>query len=272
MDKQENKKISYLNKRKILIKIGSGIISKDSKLDKEFLKKKVTELAGLIKAGKRIILVSSGAVAMGMEIEGLTVRPKNLFKLQLLSGKGQPKLMSAYIDYFKEYNIQVGQVLLTHYNFKNPLEIANVRSIMDGYLSHGDLPIINENDAITNEEFTRTKQYLFSDNDELATIIATNLSVDLLLILTDVDGLYNKNPNKNTDAKLIRRVYSVTPDIENMAKKGISEIGMGGMLSKVLSAKKAMENGITTIITNGKYDLRDILENKVNCTIFDKTD
>ena len=257
-------------KNKILIKIGSSIIAKNSKLDKEFLKNKVKEISDLIKEGKKIILVSSGAVVMGMESENLSKRPSDTMGLRLLSGKGQVRLMSKYIKYFKQYGIDVAQILLTHHNFLNKEEIKNLISIINGYLEKGDIPIINTNDVVSQDELAFDQFNRIGDNDQLAALVAIHLGVDIVLILTNVDGLYEDNPYNNPDTKLIKEVNEVTVDIEEMAKKGISKNGLGGMHSKVMSAKKVMVNGITTIVANGKYEIKQILENKVNYTLFSR--
>jgi glutamate 5-kinase len=254
----------------ILIKIGSGVILKDNKLDKMFLQDKVKEISKLSKEGTKIILVSSGAVAMGMEIEHLDKRPSDTTDLQLLSGKGQVRLMSKYIGYFKVYGIDVAQILLTSHNFRYDKEVTNFKGIIRDYTLRGDMPIINANDVITKDELISDVFHRFSDNDQLAVLVAILLNVDKIVILTNVDGLYTDNPFKNPNAKLIREVDHVTSEIEKISKKGTSDEGLGGMHSKVMSAKKAMEKGITTIVANGKYHLKDILENKVNCTVFRK--
>lgn len=255
---------------RILIKIGSAIIAKNGKFDKEFLKNKVKEISNLIINGKKIILITSGAVVMGMEIENLKERPLNTAKLQLLSGKGQVRLMNKYAKYFWEHNIDTAQILLTHHNFLNESEVKNLRDIINGYLEKGDIPIINTNDVVTKDELTPCSFSGFSDNDQLAALVAVHLDVNLMLILTNVDGLYEDNPYNNHNAKLIKNVTKVTDDIENMAKRGVSKNGLGGMYSKVMSAKIAMEKGISTIVAHGKYDINKILENKVNRTTFSK--
>jgi glutamate 5-kinase len=249
-----------------LIKIGSALISRGNRVQYRWLLGKVREIAGLHRSGHEIALVTSGAVASGMEIEGLDVRPKDTLQLQLLSGMGQIKLMKYYKDYFKRYRINVAQVLLTHHNFSNQNEERTIRSIMEAYLKKRTIPIVNENDMINKEEVQA--QPVFSDNDILAALVAIRLRAELLVILTDVDGLYQANPKHNSHVSLIEEVREIDRRIEQMAARETNPLGLGGMASKVLAAKMVGEHGIETIVANGRYSLPDILQNRVPRTLF----
>lgn len=253
---------------KILIKIGTAIITPKGRLDKSWMKEKVKEIAELHKQGKKIILVSSGAVGAGMEILNLDKRPKDILKMQMLSGMGQPLLFNYYSQYFKENGIKTAQVLLTHHNFSTKDEEENIQEVINGYLDNNTIPIVNTNDVITKEELMSNSATKFSDNDELAALVAVNLGVDMLLILTDVEGLCNDDPKKNGCAELIEEVKEITKQIEEAAKKETNELGLGGMYSKVHAAKAVGKKGIITIVANGKYKVGDILNNKVKRTIF----
>lgn len=252
----------------ILIKVGTAVITQEQKLNLGWVKQKTEEIAKLKRHGKSIIIVTSGAVGAGMEIENINKRPKDTLKLQLLSGKGQIRLMKVYKDYFKEHSIQVSQVLLTHHNFDTKEEVKNIKEVITAYINEGTIPIINTNDVMTNEELMTNSENRFTDNDELAALVVRNLDVDLLLILTDVDGLCTHDPKKGERHKLISLVEKITKDIEKMATKEGSIMGTGGMLSKVQAAKMASEKGIITIVANGNYKIDDILKNKVNRTLF----
>jgi glutamate 5-kinase len=249
-----------------LIKIGSALISEGNRVQYRWLLGKVREIAGLHRSGHEIALVSSGAVAAGMEIEGLNVRPKDTLQLQLLSGMGQIKLMKYYKDYFKRFRINVAQVLLTHHNFANQNEERTIRSIMEAYLKQRTIPIVNENDMVNKEEVQARP--VFSDNDILAALVAIRLRAELLLILTDVDGLYQANPKHNSQVALIEEVREIDRRIEQMAARETNPLGLGGMASKVLAAKMVAEHGIETIVANGRYSLPDILQNRVPRTLF----
>ncbi|HEB10157.1 MAG TPA: glutamate 5-kinase [Spirochaetales bacterium] len=251
---------------KILIKIGSALISDSGRINYQWLKSKVKEIAGLHNQGYRPIIVSSGAVAAGMEIENLTHRPKETLKLQLLAGEGQIRLMKHYKDLFMAHGIFVAQVLLTHHNFAEKAEIRTIKLIMNAYLEQGTIPIVNENDLVNKEEFEYKR--VFTDNDILAGLVATLLKVDLAVILTDVDGLYLGDPKENRDARLIEEVESIDAGIIRMASKATNPLGLGGMSSKLKAAEMITGAGINTIVANGRYDISDILANRVKRTLF----
>jgi glutamate 5-kinase len=249
-----------------LIKIGSALISHGSRIDYRWLKGKVREIAGLARSGEQVALVTSGAVAAGMEIRGLSQRPRDILELQLLSGMGQIKLMKCYKDLFKRFGIRIAQILLTHHNFSTQNEERTIREIMEAYLAQGTIPIVNENDMVNKEE-VETRP-VFSDNDILAALVAVRLRAQRLLILTDVDGLYQANPKQNSHVALIEEVREIDRRIEQMAAKETNPLGLGGMASKVRAAKMAGEQGIETIVANGRYRLSDVLANRVPRTVF----
>jgi len=254
---------------KLLIKIGSALISRENRIDYSWLGKKVDEIASLYREGVKPIIVSSGAVAAGMEIKSLRRRPADTVSLQMLSGMGQVRLSRYYKDLFKEKYIFTAQLLLTHHNFDNKLEVETITEIINQYLEEGIIPIINENDMINKEEFDSEGN--FTDNDILAAFVAEASGVDKALILTNVDGLYAGDPNAGPDddkPELIRRVDRIDDEILSMASNGKSELGLGGMRSKVLAAEKITSKGIETIVANGNYSIIDIIEDKVPSTIF----
>ena len=252
----------------IIVKFGTAIITKSNRVNHQWLRIKVKEMSDLIQKGKKIILISSGAVAAGMEEEKLKTRPSDAFRMQLLSGRGQPLLIKYYKDLFNRYGLSVAQILLTHHNFQTPRERLNIQRIINYYLAHKTVPIINTNDIITNEELMRKASIKFSDNDQLAALVAINLNVDLLLLITDVEGLYPTYPRKEVKKKIVEVVPKVTRSVELMASKGKSDLGLGGMLSKVRAAKEVTRFGIPVIIAHGKYNLRDILSSKSPRTLF----
>jgi len=250
---------------RILIKIGSAITNKNNKFNYELIKEKVKEISALHK-NNEIVLVSSGAVACGMETEKLSERPKETLKLQLLSGEGQAILMKKYKELFEKENIRIAQVLLTHHNFDTQNEKEVIVNILCAYLKEKIIPIINENDLINKEELEDNK--LFPDNDILAALVAKEIKADLVVILTDVGGLYQSNPKTNNNSKLIEEVKDIDKNIKEMAEKETNSLGLGGMYSKVIAAEILTKKGINVIIANGNSKIGDILENKVKRTIF----
>jgi glutamate 5-kinase len=179
---------------------------------------------------------------------------------------GQIKLMKYYKDYFKPERIRVAQILLTHHNFSSRNEETTIRTIIDAYLKRGVIPVVNENDMINKEEVEFKP--VFSDNDILAALVAVRARVDLLLILTDVDGLFRANPKRNAHVEFIDEVHAIDREIEAMAAREANPLGLGGMASKVQAAKIAASEGIPTIVSNGRYPLSDILGRKVPRTLF----
>lgn len=251
---------------RIIIKIGSALLNKDNKLNYELLKTKIEEISELQKQGNEIILVSSGAVMCGMEIENINERPKDVLKLQLLSGEGQIKLINYYKELFEKENIRVAQVLLTHHNFDKQEEKNTITKIINSYLKQNIIPIINENDLVSKEEFESNN--LFTDNDILTALIAKDLNIDLAIILTDVKGLYDFNPKSNSNSKLIEEINEINNDIIKMASKETNPFGLGGMYSKVIAAEMMMKEEIDVIVANGNLKIKDIMNNKVERTLF----
>jgi len=184
----------------------------------------------------------------------------------MMSGMGQIRLMKYYKDYFKPEGIHVAQILLTHHNFASKNEEATIREIMEAYLREGVIPIVNENDMINKEEVEFRP--VFTDNDILAALVAVRVNAELLLILTDVDGLYQGNPRQDRRVKLVEEVELIDRRVERMAARESNPLGLGGMASKVQAAKMVASEGIDTIVANGRYPLSDILASRVPRTLF----
>lgn len=247
---------------RVLIKIGTGVIGPGSRLDRTWLRAKVAEIARLLGRGHEVLLVSSGAVAAGMEVVGRTERPGDPLELQMLSGIGQIPLANCYQELFGEHGVQVAQVLLTHYNFDTPREERTILRILDSYLSRGMVPVINENDLVNKEEFDVRGH--FTDNDILAALVATHVRPDLAVILTNVDGLHSGG----ADGPLIPVVERVDDDIRAHASCESSPLGLGGMLSKVDAAAMMTAQGIDVIVGNGSAALEPLIDGTAPRTLF----
>ena len=242
MDEQELRKEIMGGVRRVVIKVGSSLlVSLGAGLNKAFISRLAGELSGLTKKGVEIVMVSSGAIAAGMERLGLTKRPKTISELQAAAAVGQSSLMHVYEEAFAPWSLKVAQVLITHDDMRDRKRYINARNTLLTLLNLGIISIINENDSVVVEEIK------FGDNDLLAALVTSLIDADLLLILTDTPGLYRGEPH--TGGKLISLVEKVTKKVEAMAQGTQTEIGTGGMVSKVDAAKLAARFGVATVVT-----------------------
>ncbi len=232
-----------------VIKIGSALLTKDGKgLDYDAIADWSGQIAKLRDQGREIILVSSGSVAEGMSRMGWTVRPKELAKLQAAAAIGQTGLIEAYESQFKQYKIQAAQILLTHDDVSNRKRYLNARNTLRTLLKLNTLPIINENDTVALEEMR------LGDNDTLAALVANLVEADLLVILTDQQGLFNKDPRHHENAKLITEDSACNQNLLNFAGSASTALGSGGMATKITAAQRAARSGCATIIASGRED------------------
>ncbi len=227
-------------------------------------------LADLRGAGHEIILVTSGAIAVGTEKLGLRERPKELRFKQAAAAVGQCRMMYLYDKFFSEYNCTVAQILLTGEDVADPARAAHLRSTFGALLEMGVIPVVNENDSVSAAEIETGSHRVLGDNDTLSAIVAGLCEADLLVLLSDIEGLYDADPRSEPNARLIQRVYELTEDITAMAGGAGTWRGTGGMATKLSAARIAMEAGVSMIITNGRRPegLYDILEGKPVGTLF----
>ncbi len=236
------------------------------------------EAIGALKAsGREILIVTSGAIGLGVQKLKMESRPKLLPQKQACAAIGQGILMSLYADAFERMNIATAQVLLTEEDFSNRHRYLNLRSTIAELLRMGAIPVINENDTVSTAEIESKKsphlKVNFGDNDKLSALVASKMEADLLLILTDVEGLYTDDPRTSTSAKLIPLVQTITPEIEilgNGEAKSASKLGRGGMSTKLEAAKIATHSGCATIVASGKSPdvIRRILAGEELGTMF----
>ena len=230
--------------KRIVVKVGSNVLTRDDgKLDVTRMSAIVDQLVWLKRNGYEIILVSSGAVAAGRAELHVEHKLDNVEQRQLFSALGQAKLIGLYYDLFREYGIKVGQVLTMKENFSVQDQYQNMKSCMQVMLENDVLPIVNENDTVCITEL------MFTDNDELSGLVATMMNADTLVLLTNVDGIYNGNPS-NPNTRIIPSVY-YDRDISEYASDDKSSNGRGGMVSKVKTAHEVANNGIRVLIANG---------------------
>lgn len=254
-------------KKRIVIKLGSSTLAhKTGKINIRRMQNLVRVIADLQNAGKEIILVSSGSVALGTGKLGLREKPKDTATRQATAAIGQCELMYMYDDMFGKYSITIAQILLTKTIIEKPDRKKNVENTIERLISLGIIPIVNENDTVAIDEI----ELEIGENDTLSAIVASLAKADLLVILSDINGLYTSDPHKNPDAETIPTVEEITGYIEKIAGGAGSSLGTGGMTTKINAAKIATEAGIDMVIMNGRNpdNLYDLFEDKEIGTIF----
>ncbi|MGM0541562.1 MAG: glutamate 5-kinase [Pseudomonadota bacterium] len=235
------------NTKRWVIKIGSALLTNDGQgLNKIALAQWVAQMVYLKQQGIEVVLVSSGSIAEGMKRLGWSSRPSALNELQAAASVGQMGLIQAYESLFSEFDIQTAQILMTHDDLSNRKRYLNVKNTIETLLEYGVVPIINENDAVVTDEIC------FGDNDTLGALTANLISADVMVILTDQQGLYNDNPRENPHAQLISQAQVSRKDIEAMASPEGGTLGRGGMYTKVMAAKRAARSGTATLIASGR--------------------
>ena len=233
--------------RRIVVKVGSSLVSNEGKgLDETAIGEWCRQIAMLMREGKEIIMVSSGAIAEGMKRLGWASRPQAVHELQAAAAVGQMGLAQMYETQLRKHQLGSAQVLLTHADLADRERYLNARSTLLTLLAHGVLPVINENDTVVNDEIK------FGDNDTLGALVANLVEADLLVILTDQRGLYSADPRKDPQARFVEQARAGDPELERMAGGAGSSLGKGGMITKILAAKRASGSGASTLIAWGR--------------------
>jgi glutamate 5-kinase len=236
--------------RRIVVKFGTSLLTAGTKsLNPERMASLVEQLSRLRKQGADVVVVSSGAIAAGREKLGLTKKDPGIPYKQVLASVGQGRLMNMYEQLFDKHNITVAQALLTKTDLSNRHGYLNARNTLLALLELGVIPIINENDVVAVDEIHERK---FGDNDNLSAMVANLIDADLLVILTDIAGLYTADPNRHPDAKLVPVVKKIDAEIEKLVSGSVSGLGTGGMVTKIEAAKLATASGVTVIIADGR--------------------
>ncbi|MBM4287792.1 MAG: glutamate 5-kinase [Deltaproteobacteria bacterium] len=231
--------------RRVVIKVGSAIMTTANGLNLGFIKELTDNLAALARSGREVVLVSSGAIAAGFKKIGLPAKPRAIPQKQAVAAIGQSTMMQQYEQAFDRHGLKVAQILLTRNDLANRRRYLNARNTLFTLLNWKIIPIINENDTVVVEEIQ------FGDNDNLSALISSLVQADLLIILTDIDGLYDQDPRQHPEARLIPLVEHIDVRLERAASRQPGVIGSGGMFSKIQAAKKAASVGIPTIIAHG---------------------
>jgi glutamate 5-kinase len=232
--------------RRIVVKVGSSLVTAEGRgLDHAALSRWAEQIAALTRQGKEVVLVSSGAIAEGIARLGWKKRPKAVNELQAAAAVGQMGLVQAYESIFRTHDLHAAQVLLTHEDLADRKRYLNARTTLRTLLELRVVPIINENDTVATDEIR------LGDNDTLGALVTNLIEADCLIILTDQPGLYTADPRKSPDATLVIDAHAGDPELERMAGGAGSNVGTGGMLTKVLAAKRAARSGAHTVICSG---------------------
>lgn len=259
------------DKKRIVIKIGSSSLThpETGRLNLRKIEILVREISDLRNQGKDVVLVSSGAIATGVAALGMSEKPKELQVKQACAAVGQARLMMIYQKLFSEYNQRAGQILMTKNTMVNNLNRKNARNTFNELLSLGVIPIVNENDSISTYEIESLEK--FGDNDTLSAVVAALVHADLLILLSDIDGLFTDDPNTNPDAKFIDLVENLDDKLLNMGKAtSSSTVGTGGMATKLTAARIASAAGVDMVIANGAdfHVIHKITEGRNHGTLF----
>ncbi len=233
--------------RRIVVKVGSSLVTNEGRgVDADAVGNWCRQMAALAAQGRELVMVSSGAIAEGMKRLGWAVRPKEVHELQAAAAVGQMGLAQIYESKLREHGMGSAQVLLTHADLADRERYLNARSTLLTLLSHRVIPVINENDTVVVDEIK------FGDNDTLGALVANLVDADALVILTDQNGLYSADPRRDAGARMIVEASAGAPELEAMAGGAGSSLGRGGMLTKVLAAKRAARSGASTVIAHGR--------------------
>lgn len=251
--------------KRIVVKIGSGVLTDENGgVDPRFLDGLAAQVAELSGKGVEVVVVSSGAVAAGRQALGLPDRPRTLPQKQAAAAVGQSRLMRAYEEAFSSYDLKVAQILLTRDDLANRRRFQNARGTLDTLLACGIIPVINENDTVVVDELK------FGDNDNLSALVTNLVEAQLLLIMTDIDGLYTADPRTDPSATLIHQVGAVTRELERGAGGSGTSVGTGGMATKLAAAKKVVKSGVAAIIFAGRGErtLSRVMQGELLGTLF----
>lgn len=249
----------------VVVKVGTNLLAnKECGIQYDRVQLLAESLHRLRTRGMHVALVTSGAIGAGVAALKLPKRPTLIPEKQATAAVGQPLLMEAYENAFRQYNQPIAQILLTRDDFTVRQRYVNARNTFNALFEYGVIPIINENDTIAVDEIK------LGDNDNLSAMVATLIEATLLIILTDIDGLYDDDPRTNPAAKRIHIVEEITPQIERLARKSTSELSTGGMVTKLQAAKRCVQAGITVVIADGRTPtiLNDIVEGNPVGTVF----
>jgi len=257
---------NFSNVKRIVIKIGTNTLTQNGQVDSKYVRQVAKQVSQLLKRGKQVVIVSSGAIGMGKGQMGIVGSVSNTKMRQALAAIGQPLLMQDYRKAFLTYGVKIAQVLLTAEVLNNRKTYLNLRNSVDTLLKMRVVPVLNENDSVSTDEIGTA----FGDNDKLSALVASKIDADILVMLSDIDALYDKNPKKYKNAKPVKAVFEITDKIIKSAGKRGSKHGTGGMKTKIEAARIASNSGCRIVLANGreKNVITKILDGQEIGTIF----
>lgn len=257
-------KFTLGNRKKVVVKIGSSLLVENGDLREEWMKRFICDISDLVAQDYQVIIVSSGAVALGRGFLKIKKKKLTMAEKQAAAAIGQIQLMSFYKEFFAQHSLDAAQILLTALDCNDRQRYLNAKNTIDTLIDNGIIPIINENDAVAVDEIK------IGDNDRLSARVVQMVSADLLILFSDIDGLYNKNPKTDKTAKLVSEVRKITKETEKMASGAVSAVGTGGMVTKIQAAKMAVLSSCDILITSGLENnaLKRLLDGKQKYTIF----
>jgi glutamate 5-kinase len=236
--------------KRVVIKIGTNTLTKDKGIDADYVSKVAEQVDALLKIDKQVVIITSGAIGMGAGQLALGERPTDIRMRQACAAVGQPMLMAEYRKAFDRFGVTVAQVLLTADVLDNRKTYLNLRHSVEALLELGVVPVLNENDSVSTEEIGSA----FGDNDKLSALVASKIDADLLIMLSDIDALYDKDPRKNKDAQPVPVVFEITEELMKSAGAKGSKFAAGGMKSKIEAAKIASNAGCRIVLADGRLE------------------
>lgn len=255
--------------KRLVVKIGtSSLIYPDGQLNLKTMDELAFTLSAVQNRGLEVVLVTSGAMGVGLSQIHMTKRPEAMAQQQAIAAIGQNELMSIFNQRFASYSQQIGQILLTHDVMDYPLSKKNVLNTFEQLLLMGAIPVVNENDSVSVDEMDHLTT--FGDNDQLSALVATAIEADLLIVLSDIDGLFDADPHTHPDAQTVPFVSEITEEVVNSAGGSGTRFGTGGMITKLKAAKRVIEAGHQMVLANGEDPkvIFDILDGKSVGTLF----
>ncbi len=257
--------------KRIVVKVGTSTLTyENGKVNFTRMDKLAMVLSDLLNQDREVVLVTSGAIGVGVGKLKLKDKPATVREKQAVAAVGQCELMHIYSKFFSEYGHTVGQILLTRDVVEEEHTRQNVMNTFETLIENGIIPIVNENDSVSIDEIEYGEKRVFGDNDTLSAIVAVLIKADLLIILSDTDGFYDDDPHKKQDVHKLSIIRSITPDIEKCAGGAGTRRGTGGMVTKLAAAKLAIENGIDMVLANGDdpENIMSIIAGKETGTLF----